>query len=195
MSDDYLQPEFYRFNEDSIRLVKWIQATEFRPYRILDLGAGCGVIGIELALVLSPNELTLLEVQPEFLPYLEENCKKILPKTISHSIIVNSFHELSTTKKFDLIVCNPPYYLPGKGELAKNKNRAIARSFLIDSWPLLLNKMSELLDTNGKIFLILKLDENLLQMISKGVLLLDLNLKKYDVGSNMILELFRLNEN
>lgn len=195
MSDDYLQPDFYRFNEDSIKLVKWIQATKFRPTRILDLGAGCGIIGIELALALMPNELTLLEVQKEFLPYVQENCKKKLPSTITHSIILKSFQELTTTKKFDLIVCNPPYYLPGKGELAKNKNRAIARSFLIDSWPILLMKMSEVLDNNGRIFIILKFDKGLLEMITHEVLTIDLSLKKYDVGSNMILELFRLDEN
>lgn len=195
MSEDYSQPAFYRFNEDSLRLVKWILAAGSKPQRILDLGAGSGIIGIELARALNPQQLTLVEVQEVFLPYLEKNCQLFLPSSISHSIVIKSFLDFTTSQQFDLIVCNPPYYLPGKGELAKDPKRAIARSFLIDSWPILLRKVSELISAEGKTFFILKQDQNLFQSISQESARFDLIIKKYDIDSNMILELFRLNKN
>jgi tRNA1Val (adenine37-N6)-methyltransferase len=195
MSEDYSQPDFYRFNEDSIKLVKWIQTTGLKPRRILDLGAGSGIIGIELARVLNPQELTLVELQGEFLPNLASNCQNFLPNSISHSIVISSFLDFTDPEKFDLIVCNPPYYLPGKGELSKNPNRAMARSFVVDSWVILLRKVGELMTPGGKTFFVLKNDQTLFESIRLEAQPLDLSVKKYDIDSIMILELFRLDKN
>lgn len=195
MSEDYSQPDFYRFNEDSIKLVDWVQTREVLAESILDLGAGSGIIGIELARILKLKELTLVELQPEFLPHLESNCQKFLPKSVSYSIIMKSFLDFNSDQKFDLIVCNPPYYLPGEGELPKNPNRALARSFLTDSWPVLLSKICSNLSARGKSFIVLKNNMSLFESISKDASIIDLAVEKYDIGAVMILELFRLNKN
>ena len=192
---NYSQPAFYRFNEDSINLVKWIQATGIKADRILDLGAGSGVIGIELALLLNPQELTFVEVQKEFQAHLETNCRCFLSNSMPHSIIIKSFLDFKSDQKFDLIVCNPPYYLPGNGELPQDPNRAIARTFLIDSWPILLKTISDSMNAEGKGFIVLKKDKALLESISQHSHKVDLDVKKNEVGSIMILELFRLNKN
>jgi tRNA1Val (adenine37-N6)-methyltransferase len=191
----YSQPDFYRFNEDSINLVKWIQSTGIKPKRILDLGAGSGVLGIELALLLNPQELTFVEVQKEFQTHLETNCRCFLSNSVAHSIIIKSFLDFKSDQKFDLIVCNPPYYLPGNGELPQDPKRAIARTFLIDSWPILLKTISDSMSAEGKGFIVLKEDQALLESISQHFHQFDLDVKKNDVGSIMILELFRLNKN
>lgn len=195
MSEKYSQPDFYRFNEDSIKLVKWLQARELVVHSILDLGAGSGVIGIELARTLEPQHLTLVELQAEFRPHLESNCQDFLPKAIKASILITSFFDFKPEQKFDLIVCNPPYYLPGKGELSKDPNRALARSFLIDSWNILLLKISGALSIHGNGFIVLKQDISLFKSISTDALKLDLVVEKHNVGSIMILKLFRLNKN
>jgi tRNA1Val (adenine37-N6)-methyltransferase len=192
---NYSQPAFYRFNEDSINLVKWIQATGIKPDRILDLGAGSGVLGIELALLLTPQKLTLVEVQEEFQSHLETNCRYFLSNSVAHSIFIKSFLNFKSDQKFDLIVCNPPYYLPGNGELPQDPKRAIARTFLIDSWPILLKTISDSMSAEGKGFIVLKKDKALFESISQHSHKYDLDVKKNDVGSIMILELFRLNKN
>ena len=192
---NYSQPAFYRFNEDSINLVKWIQATGIKPDRILDLGAGSGVLGIELALLLTPQKLTLVEVQEEFQSHLETNCRYFLSNSVAHSIFIKSFLDFKSDQKFDLIVCNPPYYLPGNGELPQDPKRAIARTFLIDSWPILLKTISDAISAEGKGFIVLKEDKALFESISQYSHKYDLDVKKNDVGSIMILELFRLNKN
>jgi tRNA1Val (adenine37-N6)-methyltransferase len=195
MNEDYHQPDFYRFNEDSISLVKWIIGKEYRPQRILDLGAGCGVMGIELAQALNPELLTLVELQTDFITYLEKNCQLFVPSSTKYSVHINSFSDFSSLCKFDLIVCNPPYYLPERGEVSKDANRAIARTFLRDSWPVLLQTISDSLTDNGKAFIVLKNDKFLLLEISKLVLRYGLSLESNQRDSITILELFRLNEN
>ncbi len=77
MNDDYDQPEFYRFNEDSLKLVKWVLLRVSSAQTILDLGAGSGIIGIELSRVLLPSKLTLVEVRQEYSAHLDTNIKKI----------------------------------------------------------------------------------------------------------------------
>ena len=194
MSEEYDQPDFYRFNEDSIRLVRWILEKNLKPENILDLGAGSGVIGIELARSLKPKGLTLLEVQKEFLSSLEINCRRFLHDITNYSIHIDSFFYFSPSCKFDLIVSNPPYYLPGRGEIAHNLNRAVARSFLIDSWSVLLNKILVSLSEQGRAFIVLKNNNDLLPSISQEVFDLGLGLETHQKDSIMILELFRLNK-
>ena len=194
MSEEYDQPDFYRFNEDSIRLVKWILEQDLKPENILDLGAGSGVIGIELARSLKPKGLTLLEVQKEFLSSLEINCRRFLHDITNYSIQIDSFLYFSPSCEYDLIVSNPPYYLPGRGEMAHHPNRAIARSFLIDSWSVLLNKILVSLSKRGRAFIVLKNNNDLLPSISQEVFDLGLGLEAHQKDSIMILELFRLNK-
>ncbi|MBA2404604.1 MAG: methyltransferase [Bdellovibrionales bacterium] len=191
---DYSQPEFYRFNQDSTALIKWVQAAGLTTNSILDLGAGSGIIGIELGRLLKPATVTLVEVQKEFKPHLEDNCRYFLPSEVSSSIVMSSFADFKSREKFDLIVCNPPYYLPGKGEQPQNPLRAIARSFLIDSWEILLKQVSLLVSATGKILFILKNDEQLYHSILTQIPS-ELANKRHEMEGLMILELFRLDKN
>jgi tRNA1(Val) A37 N6-methylase TrmN6 len=195
MNEEYEQPDFYRFNEDSIRLVRWILEQDLRPENILDLGAGSGIIGIELARSLKPKGLTLLEVQNEFFSSLQRNCLQFLNGVTNYSIQIDSFFNFVPSCKYDLIVSNPPYYLPGRGEMAHDPNRAIARSFLIDSWSVLLNKILISLSLDGRAYVVLKKNNDLLPYISQEVFNLGLSLKTHQKDSIMVLELFRLNKN
>lgn len=194
MSNDYQQPDFYRFNQDSLELVNLVTMSLPEIDSIIDLGAGCGVIGIELSRRLKPKKLTLLELQNEFEPYLIHNVQEFLPTGIEHQIIISSFSNYVTSDKYDLIVCNPPYYLPGHGEVPKNKNRAIARSFVNDSWSTLIKTIAELLSFKGRGYIVLKADKKLNEMIQKEVDMAKLSLITHDLGSLMVLELLRLDK-
>src|SRR5258708_4421753 len=117
--NDYSQPEFYKFNEDSIKLVRRVTEKVKAAEHILDLGAGSGIIGIELANYFHPESLTLVEVQKDYLPHLELNLKFQLKSKTDFFVELSSFGHWSPQKKYDLIVCNPPYFLPGHGEVSK----------------------------------------------------------------------------
>lgn len=147
---DYLQPDFYRFNEDSLRLVKEILQATAKAESILDMGSGSGVIGLELAKALLPGRVDFLELQKEWAPYLHHNVQDFLPAGIEHGIFWTSFSDWVPAEKYDLIACNPPYYLPGKGIASPDPVRAKCRSFLEDDWEILLAKCLLALRPQGK---------------------------------------------
>ena len=166
---DYDQPEFYRFNQDSLALVRFILKTDISPKSLLDIGAGCGVIGLELALKLKPLELTLLELQTEFQPYLEKNTSQFQDLETLVSIAISSIGSWVSNKKFDLIACNPPYYLPRHGKDSDDPRRDLCRSFKQDGWEVLVEKIFQCLDPHGRAFLVIKNDSVLMKSCEKAV--------------------------
>lgn len=165
MSDDYIQPDFYRFNEDSIHLVKFALKNSLNPKTLLDLCAGSGVVGIEFALQnKNVNYIEFVELQFEFKRYLEQNV--MLLNEVEAKIDIISLGEYESSIQFDLILCNPPYYLINEGKISPNLNRAKARSFLIDGWSELVRAIQSSLAPNGKAFVVLKSDEKLKKMVS-----------------------------
>ncbi len=150
---DYQQPEFYRFNEDSLALVKEIVSQGFQPEKILDIGAGSGVIGIELAQKLRIPVVHFLELQKEWAPFLSANIETYL-KVSEVKIFWNSVGRWIPETKYDLIVANPPYYLPENGRLSPDPVRARCRSFLEDNWETLFAKSFSALKPHGHAFFV-----------------------------------------
>ena len=189
---DYQQPNFYRFNQDSLLLVKWILKRGKKPQHILDLGAGCGVVGIELANALAPETLTLLELQQDYLPYLENNLLNMKQGEFAASILMTSFGEWKPKMAYDLVVANPPYYLPGHGEASQDLRKGMARSFLVDDWSVLLLKIREALTADGTAYLVIKNDKTILEHVRKSIS--GLKLQEHQMDGVVILELARLHE-
>ena len=189
MMDDYSQPDFYRFNQDSTSLIKWVLKQNLRPQSILDLGAGSGIIGIELSRELKPRTLTLVELQTEFKDHLEINLREFLKAEVEAEIYIQSFAHFQGMHKFDLIVCNPPYYLPGAGQLPVNPNRARARSFVEDSWEILIKCIKQSLSPKGEGYIVVKNDKGLVKKIEDHATLNSLHLQKESEGELMFLKL------
>ncbi len=194
MTKDYSQPDFYKFNSDSIDLIRYVTKNFQGARSILDLCSGCGILGIEITKSIHANKLTFVEIQPEFLSYLQENCKKFLNEETEIEIAITSFSKFQSSHKYDLIVCNPPYYLPGHGEIPKNPQRALARSLMVDSWIILIDKIYDCLHISGAAFLVLKNDEKLINEITQISRKKNLVLEKKPLEKVVILKLFRLNE-
>lgn len=150
---DYHQPEFYRFNEDSLALVKEVVHLDLHPGSILDIGAGSGVIGIELALKLVAPTIHFLELQKEWEPFLSKNIEQYL-NDFQVKVFWSSVGKWIPEIKYDLIVANPPYYLPENGRISPDQVRAKCRSFLEDDWGSLLSKSSSALAPGGKAFFV-----------------------------------------
>lgn len=193
--DDYSQPDFYRFNQDSLELIEFIINQKPHALSILDLGAGSGIIGIELARRLQVKKLTLLELQSEYEIHLKKNADYFLDSDTECKIIFSSFGHFKPQEKFSLIVSNPPYYLPGKGEVAKDSRRALARSFLQDSWEILLQKIATCLLETGRGFLVLKGDQKFHNEISGLAKTAGLEMTVHPLKDLLIIEVFTLNKN
>jgi tRNA1(Val) A37 N6-methylase TrmN6 len=154
--NDYAQPDFYKFNQDSIALINHLKIKHLFPKSILDLGAGCGIIGIELQKKFNSFDLALVEAQHEFREYLEINLKGFGLKESNQSLIIESFSGFFLEKKFDLIVSNPPYFLPGTGKSSSSSNRDTCRHFRIDSIEILLNCIHRHLSYDGMACLVFR---------------------------------------
>ncbi len=166
---DYHQPEFYRFNEDSLALVKEIVSLNLQPGSILDIGAGSGIIGIELALKLEAPTIHFLELQKEWEPFLSKNIVQYL-NDFQVKVFWNSVEKWVPEIKYDLIVSNPPYYLPGNGIISPDPVRAKCRSFLEDDWEIILSKSFSALAPGGKAFFVTAM-ENLEHVKRAGKML------------------------
>lgn len=159
---DYSQPDFYRFNEDSLKLVSFVLSKINHCTHLLDVCAGSGVIGIELSRRLHPETLTLLEYQEDFYDHLKINADT---KT---EIVISSFGEFCPDKKFDLVVMNPPYFLPGHGQRNPDPKRETARSFVKDNWTVFSDKLLHI--SNGRIFIVLKNDKTIIKTFQAAIL-------------------------
>lgn len=160
MNSDYVQPQFYRFSEDSLILAKLASKLQFSSSSIccLDLGAGCGVIGIETALLRKDiTYLELLEYQAEFIPFIEENVKQ-LPQT-NVSIVNKKFSQYKTEKKFDLILGNLPYFDKCSSRSGQNLNTNTCRQFAVDSIVDVVNILERNLKSEGVALLLVHDDQ------------------------------------
>jgi release factor glutamine methyltransferase len=102
---------------------KWV--TSPGNFRIIDLGSGSGCLGLGVSnLILDrfPNstiELTLVEKSPQARNYLEQNAQEFLKDfhtKVKIEIVFNDWSVLSgsQSKKFDILLANPPYVSAGE---------------------------------------------------------------------------------
>lgn len=189
--NDYSQPDFYRFNEDSLKLVGWLISRVQKAEHILDLGAGSGVLGIETANAFGPRKVTFVELQSDFKPHLEKNISHQLKHLCDCEIVISSIGEWHSNDKFDVAVINPPYFLPGHGQKNSDERREYARSFVVDGWDVLLNKLSEV--EIGKIFIVIPNDLRITKIVEKYHQKFKI-IKEYN-GNIIFLELSRLHKN
>ena len=104
------QPESgYCYNSDSIYLYDFIDS--FKPRgRMLDVGAGCGIVGLLVARDNEKVELHAVEKQEIFVKYATKNAEaNSIPYQIHHT----DFLDFQDTQGFDYIVSNPPFYHDG----------------------------------------------------------------------------------
>ena len=101
------QTAFFRNSQVS----EWHPSSKYlSPLRIVDLGAGSGVLGLTLAYLLPKAEIHLVEPSPEAWPCLEKNVALHASgrKIKLHQLDAETFLK-SEVGLFDLIIANPPY--------------------------------------------------------------------------------------
>lgn len=119
----------YRFSIDPVLLAHFVRLAS--EERVLDLGAGCGIVGLILLYRAAEKieKLTSFELQPGLLRLITEN------------IIANGFQEQMLALQGDLrkaaqflgpetfstVVCNPPFYPLGSGRKSACEESEIAR--------------------------------------------------------------------
>ena len=123
-----VQPETgYRFSIDSILLVRFASARA--GDRVLELGAGCGVIALIIAAVSKPREICAIEIQKPMADLMERNVRANGLTSISSicADIRSPNIEGVAPASFDLVVANPPFHARDAGRESPNRERRVAR--------------------------------------------------------------------
>ncbi len=149
------QPEKgYKFSIDPFILAAHVITTENE--KIIDIGCGCGIISLILALKSPDLKITGIEIQEELYLCAQKNIRaNKLENTINiiHQDIQNiNSHDLKG--KADIIVSNPPYKKRGSGRLNPDSQKAIARHEITLDIDMLFKCSSRLLKEKGKLYII-----------------------------------------
>jgi tRNA1(Val) A37 N6-methylase TrmN6 len=118
----YQPQEGYCYNSDSIFLYEFISS--FNPKgRMLDVGAGSGVLGLLVARDSPKVRLEAVEKQPAFVTYATKNAEvNEIPYTMHEA----DFLEFEDEEGFEYIISNPPFYHEG-ADRSDNDMRHAAR--------------------------------------------------------------------
>ncbi|GAB4336489.1 MAG: methyltransferase [Desulfobulbaceae bacterium] len=121
--------EGYRFSVDAVLAGRFSSP---RPGdRVLDLGCGCGVIGLIIAHLHRDENVrvTGLELQPDLAMLAHDN---VLANGMEEQIEIiegdlKRIGDYLAPESFELVVSNPPYGVPGTGRISPTGQRARAR--------------------------------------------------------------------
>jgi tRNA1Val (adenine37-N6)-methyltransferase len=123
-----IQPRHgYRFSVDSILLGRFAHASSRE--RILELGAGCGVVSIMMAALYRPREVVALELQSKLAELIDRSASINRLETV-RAICADLRHKKIAgvePASFDLVVANPPYRAATSGRENPDHGRRLAR--------------------------------------------------------------------
>ena len=139
------QPESgYCYNSDSLYLYDFISS--FKPKgTMLDVGVGCGIVGLLVARDNPKVSLSGVEKQEAFIGYAKINARV---NKIDYELFESDFLELPESNKYDYIVSNPPFYPKGA---KKSENEMLQQARYNSSLPLepFFKKVSRLLNPHS----------------------------------------------
>ncbi len=164
----YQNKKGYRFSVDALLLYSF--ATLRRAYRIADLGAGSGIVGILLAKKYHDSEVALIEIQDSLARLAEKNItlnkveKRVkVIRTDMKKFKLGDFHSenktilnssLLTPNSFDLVVSNPPFRRQKTGLISPTNEKAIARHEIELKLTDLIQASCSLLRSKGRLCMI-----------------------------------------
>lgn len=161
----YQQPDEYRFSLDSIQLAEFVSKqlqshTNLRSMRVLDLCAGCGVIGLQLSWHLRElNQIAFVEIQDIYSSYFHQNVTIVNRPELTlrwHLLNYDALLDTSWENKYDLIISNPPYFLPEHGMLSPSEFKNRCRFYLDSSFKNFILAIANSLSHNGKAYFLLR---------------------------------------
>jgi tRNA1Val (adenine37-N6)-methyltransferase len=126
---------------DGVLLGAWSEAKKAK--RVLDIGCGTGLISLMLAQRSDAN-FTAIEIDPAAAEQAKENISNS-PWAQRIKLIEGDFQTTTLSKKYDLIVCNPPYFKAKQSGSARD----LARQNSSLPYPILFQKVAHYLSPAG----------------------------------------------
>lgn len=153
----YQDNDLYKFTSDAIKLAKFcnIKHTD----NVLDMCAGCGVVGFYSYSIVECNKIYFNEIQPEMCELINKNIslnglaeKAVVLNKDLNDLIPNDFD-----KPLDVIMCNPPYFKVN-GKIKADEKVAMCRHEIKTTLSQIVAKASMLIKNAGKFYIIIPAD-------------------------------------
>ena len=144
----------YRFSLDAVLLATF--ASPRGAEKVVDLGAGSGVVSLILA-KLHPNlAVTGLEIQETMVTWAQKSARlnQLESRVTILQCDVRRIAKVLPPGGADLVVCNPPYRKPTSGRISPNKEKRIARHEIAGSLIDFVRAGAYLLPMNGRMVVI-----------------------------------------
>jgi tRNA1(Val) A37 N6-methylase TrmN6 len=119
----------YRFSADAPLLIwRACQAPDRAVPKAVDLGAGCGVIGLGLLLAEAAERVVAVEIQPRLAALCAKNAAEngLADRFEVIAGDMRIAHPALTPRSFDLVTTNPPFWTADSGHLPREEERRVA---------------------------------------------------------------------
>jgi ribosomal protein L11 methyltransferase (prmA) len=139
---------------DSVILGAWTPAYE--PQRILDIGAGTGILSLMMAQRFPTASIHSIEIDPE----TAEECKQnitLSPWKERISVFQMDIRNFSASNSYDLILSNPPFF--SEDTHSPNQKRSLARASHSLPFAQLLNCVNKFLSPQGNFSVVIPYKE------------------------------------
>ena len=142
-----------KIGTDGVLLGAWSEYTD--PKSILDIGTGTGLIALMLSQRFDKSKVTAVEIDKIAAKEAKLNFDKSAWKD-RLSILNMDFFKMSNAIKYDMLVCNPPYFK--SDQRSPDKKRALARNGIFSA-PTFLSKANSLMHKKSQISFIIPADQ------------------------------------
>lgn len=133
---------------------------------MLDLCSGCGVVGLDFLHHCgtegrpAPRVVEFVEVQAIYAEHFALNRRNFL-NTKMYTLNYRELLAPEWSARYDLIVCNPPYFQVGQGALSPSDFKNRCRFFMDADFPTLIRAMAYALKSGGHAYCLMrKLDDH-----------------------------------
>ncbi len=155
----------YRFSLDPVLMCAFARIGEGET--VFDLGTGAGVIPLILAKRSPAKKIVGIELQPQMADRARRSAalNALEDRIEIRCADIRAVREWGQPQSADVVVCNPPFRVPGSGRIAPGDERAAARHELAGSLDDFLAAAAYLLPDGGR-FYIIHLAERLAELLA-----------------------------
>lgn len=138
----------YRYNNDSLLLFDFLSRQKLQG-NILDIGCGCGILGLLIKQHFPKSQVYMLDIQEKNIQITYKNSKE---NQLEIEAICKDFLDFKSNIKFDYLISNPPFYKPNT---TKSEDLHLRISRYQEFMPLekMINKINSLIKPNGKFYM------------------------------------------